>query len=121
MVFDSGWEYGYWVQDVVTARANWNPRMDIQNETAALHSILVDHITKYLGQADFAQDLAVAIEQLITAEHDLLVLGKLPGQPAPNSTVKLNGIGYLEGMCCFIFLFEKTQNLGLLKKKKNMF
>jgi len=24
-VFDSGWEWGYWLQDVVAARAVWNP------------------------------------------------------------------------------------------------
>ena len=23
--FDSGWEWGYWLQDVVTARGIWNP------------------------------------------------------------------------------------------------
>lgn len=25
MNFDSGWEWGYWLSDVVTARAAWNP------------------------------------------------------------------------------------------------
>jgi len=25
MNFDSGWEWGYWLNDVVTARASWNP------------------------------------------------------------------------------------------------
>lgn len=27
MNFDSGWEWGYWLSDVVTARASWNPRL----------------------------------------------------------------------------------------------
>jgi len=25
--FDSGWEWGYWVNDVVTARASWDPKL----------------------------------------------------------------------------------------------
>lgn len=25
MVFDSGWEWGYWLQDVLVARASWDP------------------------------------------------------------------------------------------------
>lgn len=30
MNFDSGWEWGYWLSDVVTARASWNPIMEPQ-------------------------------------------------------------------------------------------
>lgn len=28
MNFDSGWEWGYWISDVVTARASWNPHLN---------------------------------------------------------------------------------------------
>ena len=28
MNFDSGWEWGYWLNDVITARASWNPFPD---------------------------------------------------------------------------------------------
>lgn len=30
--FDSGWEWGSWIQDVITARAAWNPYMDIPDQ-----------------------------------------------------------------------------------------
>ena len=29
MNFDSGWEWGYWLSDVVTARASWDPKLGI--------------------------------------------------------------------------------------------
>lgn len=29
MNFDSGWEWGYWLSDVVTARASWDPLLPI--------------------------------------------------------------------------------------------
>ena len=28
MNFDSGWEWGYWLSDVITARASWDPLVD---------------------------------------------------------------------------------------------
>jgi hypothetical protein len=30
MDFTSGWEWGYWLNDVITASAAWNPRLEIQ-------------------------------------------------------------------------------------------
>ncbi len=27
MNFDSGWEWGYWLNDLITARASWNPAL----------------------------------------------------------------------------------------------
>lgn len=29
MNFDSGWEWGYWLSDVVTARASWQPYLGV--------------------------------------------------------------------------------------------
>ena len=31
MIFDSGWEWGYWLNDVIAARASWNPIIDETN------------------------------------------------------------------------------------------
>ena len=40
MVFDSGWEWGYWLSDVITARASWNPLMEIEDENKAWATLL---------------------------------------------------------------------------------
>ena len=31
MIFDSGWEWGYWLNDVIAARASWDPSMEISD------------------------------------------------------------------------------------------
>jgi hypothetical protein len=33
MNFDSGWEWGYWLSDMVTARASWQPHLYVANAT----------------------------------------------------------------------------------------
>lgn len=39
-VFDSGWEWGYWLQDVIAARAVWNPYMPRDSEMPLLRNAL---------------------------------------------------------------------------------
>jgi hypothetical protein len=29
MIFDSGWEWGYWLNDMIAARASWDPVMEV--------------------------------------------------------------------------------------------
>jgi hypothetical protein len=38
MNFDSGWEWGYWLSDVVTARASWDPYLAVAPEASLLNS-----------------------------------------------------------------------------------
>lgn len=35
MNFDSGWEWGYWLSDVVTARASWEPHLHVASTAKA--------------------------------------------------------------------------------------
>ena len=35
MNFDSGWEWGYWLSDMITARASWNPFLSPEIENIA--------------------------------------------------------------------------------------
>lgn len=35
MNFDSGWEWGYWLSDVVTARASWQPHLHVAGQEGA--------------------------------------------------------------------------------------
>jgi hypothetical protein len=40
--FSSGWEWGYWLGDVVAARASWNPLLDEPDHDAAFKALLTD-------------------------------------------------------------------------------
>lgn len=40
--FESGWEWGYWLPNVITARAAWNPRDPSLSENQALYEALSD-------------------------------------------------------------------------------
>jgi hypothetical protein len=38
MNFDSGWEWGYWLSDMVTARASWDPYLAVAPEASMTNS-----------------------------------------------------------------------------------
>lgn len=38
MNFDSGWEWGNWLNDVITARSAWNPHMESEMDDALMVS-----------------------------------------------------------------------------------
>ncbi len=38
-LFDSGWEWGYWLNDVVAARGMWDPLLDMTEDEAFRHLI----------------------------------------------------------------------------------
>jgi hypothetical protein len=38
--FDSGWEWGSWIQDVITARAAWNPFLEIDDQFTGFSLLL---------------------------------------------------------------------------------
>jgi exodeoxyribonuclease VII large subunit len=49
-IFSSGWEWGYWLNDVAAARAAWNPFHDQTTPQAALREILRP-LSRVLGAA----------------------------------------------------------------------
>ena len=50
MNFESGWEWSYWIQNSVTARAAYNPQMQEQDDREALRLALMD-VTRVFGEA----------------------------------------------------------------------
>ena len=94
MDFDSGWEWGYWIQGVVTARASWDPCTTCANDTEALNVRLMD-ITRIFGPAE-AQMRALLV-QLAEAEEQLLVFGQLNNGTFPSSVIERSGAAYTEG------------------------
>ncbi len=90
MIFSSGWEWGYWLNDVAAARASWNPHLEEPETRGALVKVLAP-VGRALG-AGTAAWIADAAE----AQRDLLVFGKVNGT-TPSDIVKRNGMAYLEG------------------------
>ena len=86
LVFSSGWEWGYWLNDVIAARAAWNPHADFKT--------MLGHVLRPLGSAK--DDIAAWIADIATAQKDLLIDGKVRGNP-PSKIEMRNGQAYIQG------------------------
>ena len=93
--FSSGWEWSYWLNDVVTARAAWDPHLEAKNDGDALRAVLDQALRVFGKSKDSVRELLV---ETASAEHDLLILGKkAPSAAAPADPTKRNGQAYLQG------------------------
>lgn len=92
MNFDSGWEWTYWLNDVVTARASWD-LLEEGDEWEAFLLALRPAMRIFGPLQSRMSDWLVAVTK---AQLDLLVYGIVDGQ-ACNNTAKLSGIAYLSG------------------------
>ena len=92
-IFSSGWEWGYWLNDVITARAAWNPHLNSSSDAEALRAVLDSAFTVF-GQ----QRSAVInwINDVAAAQHELLIMGQLAGK-SPKNIVMRSGQAYLQG------------------------
>eukprot|EP00698_Gefionella_okellyi_P016657 TRINITY_DN4777_c0_g2_i1.p1 TRINITY_DN4777_c0_g2~~TRINITY_DN4777_c0_g2_i1.p1 ORF type:complete len:794 (-),score=167.73 TRINITY_DN4777_c0_g2_i1:1848-4229(-) len=90
--FNSGWEWGYWLSDVVLARAAWNP-YPAQSPEQAMGIILTEVLSVF---GDTASQLVAILQQIIASERQLLIYGEVNGT-RPDDVIKRNGIAYLEG------------------------
>lgn len=93
-VFSSGWEWGYWINDVVAARGAWDPHVDAASDQEALRALLEPVVRPFGPVADQARDLIIATA---AAQKDLLIDGKVGGTP-PSEIVRRNGQAYLQGV-----------------------
>jgi hypothetical protein len=91
--FSSGWEWGYWLQEVVTARSAWNPHTELTDEEAALNQQLAPVVRPFGAQADKVRQVLVT---MMKTQLDLLVRGKINGK-APAEIKRRSGQAYLEG------------------------
>jgi hypothetical protein len=92
--FSSGWEWGYWLNDVVTARAAWNPRVAATSDSEATKQVLDAALRSFGAAAGTVRDLVVETAAL---EHRLLILGEVGGKK-PTKIDKRNGQAYLQGV-----------------------
>lgn len=115
MNFSSGWEWGYWLNDVVTARAAWDPHLELPDSESTVRALL-----KPLADAagPSGQALVDLVARTGRLQHQLLILGKgeaLVGELEPErdaeglelaedededwlAAQRLNGQAYLQGV-----------------------
>jgi len=93
LIFSSGWEWGYWLNDVIAARAAWDPGPANVSQSAALTSTL-EKALRVFGAS--TKDVVAWITDVIRSEQELLIEGKVAGK-APKSIEMRNGQAYLQG------------------------
>lgn len=93
LTFSSGWEWTYWLQEVITARAAWDPRLDLVDEEAALAAAL-DPVVRPFGDA--AEPARALLLKTMRRQKELLIDGKILGTP-PKVIERRSGQAYLQG------------------------
>lgn len=93
LTFSSGWEWGYWIQEVVTARAAWDPRTEFDTDEEALRALLKP-VKRVFGDA--GEPLIDWLIAYIDVQQDLLIEGRIDGS-SPDDVVRRNGQAYLQG------------------------
>lgn len=108
ILFSSGWENGYWLNDVLAGRAAWNTRAD-QDDAGALRAQLQDTFAPY-GPA--AAELVELLQDTMEAQHRLLILGQTGAKPPADVSLR-NGIAYLAGQDTWSQLAGLIRSAGL--------
>jgi hypothetical protein len=94
LIFSSGWEWGYWLNDVVAARSAWDPGASSLSQADALKATLDRSLGSVFGSAK--KDVVSWIGDVVTFEQQLLIDGKVSGN-APSNIKMRNGQAYLQG------------------------
>lgn len=93
MTFSSGWEWGYWLNDVVTARASWDPHEEAPSDDAALRAILEP---LFAPAGATSGRLVDAVAAAAKSQKALLIDGTVGGV-TPANPERRNGQAYLQG------------------------
>jgi hypothetical protein len=109
MLFSSGWEWGYWLNDVVAARAAWNPHLDAPTDREAFLRVLEPVRSAFGAKGD---DTITWIADVADAQAALLIRGEVGGKQ-PADIIQRNGIAYLEGFDSMADLASTGGSLGI--------
>lgn len=85
-MFDSGWEYGYWLNNVVTARALWDPMLSVSHDEAFAR--ILQPVARALGNPAWVPHLG----QWAAKQKHLLI----DGAKAISSDHFVHGMAYLQ-------------------------
>ena len=104
MNFDSGWEWSYWLNDVITARANWDPLLHISDPWEAFEYSLQPYVRLY--PKHIGQPLGGLLVKLTRMQEQLLVYGNISYNVsidqclADNSTCQVEGVDIMRVQSC---------------------
>lgn len=73
--FESGWEYGYYLSNVITARAVWNPRLEIADDWLAYETMLSDLFVPTFGSV--GASLVKSVVEVAQVQADLWIYSKI--------------------------------------------
>ncbi len=93
ILFSSGWEHGYWLNDLIAARAAWDAGPKTGSDRDALQTMLTEIFAPY---AEASKDLVNLILDVMDTQHRLLVLGQ-HGDNRPQDIQLRSGMAYLAG------------------------
>ena len=97
LIFSSGWEWGYWLNDVVAARSAWDPKL-FEAQTSHRHALIsAFHPLTRLLEGDLKNEAETLLADWCNAQNDLLINGKIGDGPGPADVNRKNGHAYLEG------------------------
>ncbi len=110
MLFSSGWEWSYWLNDVIGARAAWQPYADEPDHVEAFRKALWCVVRPFGSRAAELRELLI---KAVNLQEELLIYGRVKGKD-PVSINKRNGMAYLEGWAA---LDDTGDLLGMLLGK----
>jgi len=105
--FSSGWEWGYWVGEVITARAAVDPLLEEPDHLRAVRKAMKPVVRPFGPAADRA---ATILAEMAHRQHELLVLGLVNGV-APTEIARRNGQAYLQGSEAFDDLGDLARSI----------
>ena len=109
LLFSSGWEWGYWLNDVIAARAAWDPLAGELSPGEAFRRALGQALAP-LGPV--AGSIASLVAEAAEAQQALLIHGRIGDEP-PDDIRRQNGQAYLQG-------FESWDDLSALAARLHL-
>jgi hypothetical protein len=109
VIFSSGWEWGYWLNDVVAARASWDPFQGGNTPAESMRNILAP-LARVLGDSGAA--IVDEVVDLASVQRAVLLYGDINGT-RPDDVVRRNGIAYLTGVEAFDDVLDVARDTGL--------
>jgi hypothetical protein len=116
-VFTSGWEWSYWLNDLVALRASWDPFRGEPDAEGALRQILAP-LARALGAE--GDEVVAAVVGLARDQRALLIHGRVGGA-APAEIERRAGLAYLAGSEAFDDLAALAARLGIAGPKTQPF
>ena len=101
VIFSSGWEWNYWLSDVVAAEAAWDPRLAASNASEALGAIVDDVLRNVVPDAATRSDLSAWFVGAADMQNATLIYGERGGgggeEESGSASLTSNGMAYVEG------------------------